>query len=89
MNIIIITFSCIYAPTYYTITRVKENNYFFSDYKKVAGKMIVFSFPRIMISKRGPKRGSYIGGKSVDNQRIDGCTGFMYDLFKYMEGEVT
>ena len=71
MNIIIITFSCIYAPTYYTITRVKENNYFFSDYKKVAGKTIVFSFPRIMISKRGPNHGSDIGGEVVHNQRIE------------------
>ena len=89
MSINITTFFYIYTPTYYRVIRVKENNYFFSDYKKVAGKTIIFSFPRIMISKRGPKRGSYIGGKSVDNQRIDGCTGFMYELFKYMEGEVT
>ena len=57
------------------------------------GKTIIFSFPIIIISKRGPNRRSYIGGKSDHNQRVErlwrdlfhGCSGFMYDLFTYME----
>ena len=43
--------------------------------------------------KRGPGRGSYIGGCIVNNQRIEhflgnafyGCTSYFFDLFSYLE----
>ena len=57
--------------------------------------ILVGSLFRYMLShpRRDPGRGSYIGGCSVQNQRLErffgdvfyGCTSYFYELFSYLE----